>query len=201
MKIRLAGYHSLDWLDALEGCEVGEPADVSLWNPAAPRPSRGFTVMYLDVREDDHLVRHPDAVHHVGSRADAYAGTARAVGEAIEWFRAGAPRPTRGAVYLGSLGTHALAIPIGTPAEIGERMVFGRGRSCDLILRHGAHSDQNVCARKHALVERTDAGIVVTDLRSTNGTYVDGALIDAPTVARPSTEVAFAGYFRFLICG
>ena len=48
-----------------------------------------------------------------------------------------------------------------------ERMLIGRDESCTLVV-----SDDSV-SRRHALLEKDTAGFLVTDLDSTNGTYVN----------------------------
>lgn len=67
----------------------------------------------------------------------------------------------------------------------------GRDASNDLMLPHPEIS------RRHARIERDGAGWRVVDLRSTNGTWVNGERVDAAAVA-VGDEVAFAG-LRFAV--
>jgi len=202
-KIQLAGFESdVDWLVGLNA-ELADTPEVTIWHPAHPRPL-GVCVMFLDVRDDSHLVFHPDAAGHVAKKADAYAGTTQGLQEALDWLARGAPTPERGLVYLGGLGVSGSALTVGEPVLVEEQIVAGRSAGCHVPLRHGAHSDQNVCARRHAILKRSSdsrEGIVVVDLKSTNGTYVDGQIVVEPTLVRAGSEIAFAGYFRFRVCG
>jgi anti-anti-sigma factor len=56
-------------------------------------------------------------------------------------------------------------------AVSGSRFVIGRDRSCQLRL-----NSPNV-SKFHAAIERRDSGIVVQDLGSTNGTFINGQLL------------------------
>lgn len=56
------------------------------------------------------------------------------------------------------------------------RVLAGRSRSCDLILATPAVS------RRHALLERAPDGWRVTDLGSTNGTFVEGVRVESAPV-------------------
>lgn len=203
IEVQLAGYDAdVEWLSEL-GATVDAGADVTIWHPASPRPA-GTCVMFLDVREDDYGVFHPEAAQYVATKADAYAGTVEGLREALDWIARGAPKPESGLVYLGGLGVSGSALNLGDAVPIDEQVVAGRDRGCAVPLRHGAHSDQNVCARKHATLKPTTGfyeGVVVIDLKSTNGTFVDGRRIVEPTLVRAGSEIAFAGYFRFRLCG
>jgi pSer/pThr/pTyr-binding forkhead associated (FHA) protein len=64
----------------------------------------------------------------------------------------------------------------GLSAELaGGMIMIGRGADCQLIL------DDDYVSTRHARVVATPNGIYVEDLRSTNGTYVNGQRITAPT--------------------
>jgi len=72
----------------------------------------------------------------------------------------------------------------GESAELGAGVVLiGRGADCQLIL-----NDDYVSTR-HARVVSTEDGIYVEDLGSTNGTYVNGQRITAPTTITMSDTV------------
>jgi pSer/pThr/pTyr-binding forkhead associated (FHA) protein len=72
----------------------------------------------------------------------------------------------------------------GESAELGPGVVLiGRGADCQLIL-----NDDYVSTR-HARVVSTEDGVYVEDLGSTNGTYVNGQRITAPTTITMSDTV------------
>lgn len=60
---------------------------------------------------------------------------------------------------------------------------LGRTAPSDIIF-----ADKRI-SRRHCQVEVRDGVMLVTDLQSTNGTYVDGQRIDAPTVLPPGSEL------------
>jgi len=68
----------------------------------------------------------------------------------------------------------------------GCRFVVGRDhRSCDVVV-----ADTRV-SREHFAVEHTPAGAVLNDLRSTNGTYLNGARVDAPVALKDGDRIRF----------
>ena len=58
--------------------------------------------------------------------------------------------------------------PLEFPRGSGDRFSIGRDASCDLAI-----ADMTV-SRRHATLERTQDGWLLTDLESTNGTRVNG---------------------------
>jgi len=71
----------------------------------------------------------------------------------------------------------------GESAELaGGVVLIGRGADCQLIL------DDDYVSTRHARVVAADGGVYVEDLGSTNGTYVNGARLTAPTsISLPDT--------------
>ena len=68
------------------------------------------------------------------------------------------------------IGDRALAL------TSGRGFLVGRAIACDLLI-----SDPTV-SRQHAELESSSAGVIVHDLQSTNGTYVNGTRIEGPTM-------------------
>jgi S1-C subfamily serine protease len=68
----------------------------------------------------------------------------------------------------------------------GSRLVIGRDEGCDLVLH-----DVKV-SRNHAHLQKEPSGqLVLHDLGSTNGTYVDGRRISGPTVLKGNEQLRF----------
>jgi pSer/pThr/pTyr-binding forkhead associated (FHA) protein len=67
---------------------------------------------------------------------------------------------------------------------LGEgEVVIGRSSYCSLVL------DQETLSRVHASLRVIDDGIELTDLGSSNGTFVNGVAISAPTRVRPGDDL------------
>jgi hypothetical protein len=72
----------------------------------------------------------------------------------------------------------------GLSAELaGGLVLIGRGADCQLIL------DDDYVSTRHARVVVGEGGAYVEDLGSTNGTYVNGSRITAPTTISMSDTV------------
>jgi len=112
-------------------------------------------------------------------RSDLFGRTVRAADQPQPQELESPPPPARRAkrhrgeprVFMISQGNQA-----GLSADLaGGVVMIGRGADCQLIL-----NDDYVSTR-HARVVSTPNGIYVEDLGSTNGTYVNGQRITAPT--------------------
>ena len=65
----------------------------------------------------------------------------------------------------------------GLSAELASGVIMiGRGADCQLIL------DDDYVSTRHARVATGESGVYIEDLGSTNGTYVNGQRITAPTI-------------------
>ena len=76
----------------------------------------------------------------------------------------------------------------GERVELGSHLAIGRGPSSDLVLE-----DAFVSSR-HAAVEYGTDGLVLSDLGSTNGTYVNERPIAAPTRLKRGDVVQIGGF-------
>jgi pSer/pThr/pTyr-binding forkhead associated (FHA) protein len=66
----------------------------------------------------------------------------------------------------------------------GDRVSVGRDESNDLVL-----PDDTTVSRRHAAFERLAAGWCITDLNSTNGTLVNGELLNQPRPLYSGDEI------------
>lgn len=67
--------------------------------------------------------------------------------------------------------------------ELHDGATIGRAPGCDLVL------DDSTVSKHHARI-RCDAGPLVEDLNSTNGTYVNGRPAEGPTALRRGDRIA-----------
>jgi hypothetical protein len=144
------------------------------------------------------------AYDYVSISADAYASSEETLSTAIELAaREVCEDRVRGPLrltYLGSLGELSPRGPIlGASVRVGDPVFIGRAPDATISLRQG-HSDQSTVARRHARVERTARGTSVTDLQSTNGTWVNGKRVAAVDLA-VGDEIAIACTHRFRLDG
>lgn len=91
-------------------------------------------------------------------------------------------------------GEPTLVGPSGERIELGEGTTMV-GREQGLAISLGGESS---VSRIHAEIVRQGESITVSDMQSTNGTYVNGRKIDAPTALRPGDLVQF-GMVRFRV--
>lgn len=66
----------------------------------------------------------------------------------------------------------------------GDRLTIGRDQSNDIVL-----GDDLRVSRRHAMLERLAAGWSVSDLDSTNGTFVNGEPLSQPRPLYPGDEI------------
>lgn len=66
---------------------------------------------------------------------------------------------------------------------VDQHLTIGRSAACDVTL------DDTFVSSQHARLSRTDSGLVVTDLGSTNGTYVDRQRVTTPLTLRRGSRL------------
>ncbi|HOX45232.1 MAG TPA: ATPase, T2SS/T4P/T4SS family [Myxococcota bacterium] len=69
-----------------------------------------------------------------------------------------------------------------------DEITIGRIQGNDIVLPRGNIS------KKHARIVARDGKMVILDLKSTNGTFVNGKRISAPQVVRPSDKIAVGDF-------
>lgn len=67
-------------------------------------------------------------------------------------------------------------------------ITIGRAEDCDIVL------DSLRISRKHAKLEQTPNGVMVTDLGSKNGTFINGKRIETPTLLQPKDRLEIGPY-------
>lgn len=72
----------------------------------------------------------------------------------------------------------------GNRTEVSRELIAGREAGCDLML------DEGRCSRKHASLQPAPGGILVTDLGSSNGTFINGSRIEKG-IAKAGDELGF----------
>lgn len=75
----------------------------------------------------------------------------------------------------------------GQQYEVTGAMTIGRGAGCQLVL------DDTYLSQRHAQVAPADGGVVIEDLGSTNGTYINQQLVTAPVLGRPGDRLQLGG--------
>ena len=73
----------------------------------------------------------------------------------------------------------------------GEKIHIGRGKTADVDL------DNSAVSRRHAILEIKNGTTILTDLKSTNGTRINGRKITKPVTVVPSDRIEI-GKFRFV---
>lgn len=75
------------------------------------------------------------------------------------------------------------------------RVTIGRDPDCDIIL------DSLLVSRKHAIIERIGGRYEIEDLNSTNGTYINGKIIEGRQVIDESDQISIGSVNIFLQSG
>ncbi len=76
----------------------------------------------------------------------------------------------------------------GTVVEVPKgELTFGRAPSCNVVLPSG------LISKVHARMQRTANQLVLQDLQSINGTFVNGSRVDSVVVLRNGDTINFAG--------
>jgi hypothetical protein len=127
------------------------------------------------------------------SRVTGVAGPAPQAARAAQGRRAGfstaaPPRvPARALTtsMRGASSDRQQPVPLQFPRGGGDQFSIGRDASCDLAI-----ADMTV-SRRHAQLERTDYGWLITDLESTNGTRVNGWRVRGKVPVRAGDVVSF----------
>jgi ABC-type multidrug transport system ATPase subunit len=106
-------------------------------------------------------------------------------------------------IFFGSLkvpverlaGPQRLTLGAASASQVslrGNRMIIGRDPAADCPL------DYPMISWRHAEVTREPGGVFVTDLKSRNGTYVNGTRITGKTAIQPGAEIGLGSY-RFVL--
>lgn len=95
-----------------------------------------------------------------------------------------APAPIPLAPHLMVLQPNDLA---GLRIDVPGEMTIGRAAGCQILL------DDGFISQRHARVAPAGDGILIEDLGSTNGTYVNQQRLTAPMVAKPGDRVQVGG--------
>jgi hypothetical protein len=111
--------------------------------------------------------------------------------------------PDRALRWLGRLGALLRLARPGPPETLllpvpeTEAFTIGRNReTCDLVL-----SGDRLVSARHADLRVVDGRWVLTDLRSTNGTWVNGARLVHSAVVGPGDRVRFGDQHFILVTG
>lgn len=76
-----------------------------------------------------------------------------------------------------------------------DRVVIGRDPDCDVVL------PSRLVSRQHAVVARDEAGYVLEDLESKNGTYLNGRVVAGTVRLQDGDEIQIALRFRLAFVG
>jgi len=101
--------------------------------------------------------------------------------------------PSRVTMSLQAAAGARRPLPLQFPRGSAEQFSIGRDASCDLAI-----ADMTV-SRRHATLERTEDGWLLTDLESTNGTRVNGWRVRGKVSVTPGDLVSF-GNCEYSLC-
>jgi hypothetical protein len=104
-----------------------------------------------------------------------------------------AAAPARVTMSLQAAVSARRPLPLQFPRGSAEQFSIGRDASCDLAI-----ADMTV-SRRHATLERTADGWLLTDLESTNGTRVNGWRVRGKVSVTPGDLVSF-GNSEYSLC-
>ena len=77
---------------------------------------------------------------------------------------------------------------------VGENaLVLGRGARCDVVVAH------ETVSRRHATICRDEAGCRVTDLDSTNGTWIDGRRVRRAQEVHRGDQILLGGCLVLIV--
>jgi DNA-binding winged helix-turn-helix (wHTH) protein len=79
--------------------------------------------------------------------------------------------------------------------QIDKELIIGRGPDCDVVI-----NDRQV-SRYHVRLQRNDTNVLIEDLGSKNGTFINGKKLDEPVVLNDSDliQIALVQHFLFLL--
>jgi hypothetical protein len=66
-------------------------------------------------------------------------------------------------------------------------LTLGRGAHCDVVVRH------DTVSRRHAELRRDGGACYISDLGSSNGTWIDGRRVDGPERVRRGDQILLGG--------
>jgi hypothetical protein len=72
-------------------------------------------------------------------------------------------------------------------------LTLGRGQTCDVVVAH------DTVSRRHAEISREAGGCYVSDLGSTNGTWIDGRRVDGVEPVRCGDQMLLGGCLVVLV--
>jgi hypothetical protein len=127
------------------------------------------------------------------SRVSGAGGVARAGHETGPRTVTPAAAPVRVTTTLQAAVGARRPLPLQFPRGSAEQFSIGRDAGCDLAI-----ADMTV-SRRHATLERTDDGWMLTDLESTNGTRVNGWRVRGKVTVTPGDLVSF-GNSEYSLC-
>ncbi len=107
------------------------------------------------------------------------------VGNARSNKRRGAQEPTRAEAI--SLVVLEPPTDAGRHFEVMGEMTIGRAAGCQITL------DDTYISQLHARVSNADAGVVIEDLGSTNGTYLNRQRVTTPVIGNPGDRIQLGG--------